>query len=116
MPKLADNADVVVLLTNLDLWTTVALTSVVPGVDVALAALATEEPQGVQLAPGTGTIVAVAERPSKAPVYAGRRVGRLVLELLPDGALRTSDWSSRWLDAELPDDPAMSQLLATYGW
>jgi 2',3'-cyclic-nucleotide 2'-phosphodiesterase (5'-nucleotidase family) len=116
LPEAADHADFVVLLTNLDFWTTVALTSVVAGIDVAVAGLPSEEPSGPEAAPGTGTLVVTAERPSKAPVTSGRRVGRLVLEVAADGSLRAVDWGSRWLDAELADDPTMSALLQSYGW
>lgn len=109
-------ADVVVLLANTDWALTTAMASVVPGIDIAIGARPSEDPQGAIILPERGTILVVAERPIRTPATAGRRVGRLEVELLAGGKLRLVDWRSRWLDASLPDDPAMSQLLAAFGW
>ncbi len=114
--EITPQVDLVLLLSNTDFALTVAMVSVVPGIDIAVGSRPEEEPLGVVTAPGTGTLVVAAERPIRTPTTVGRRVGRLVVKLLPDGAVTLADWSSTWMSPSVPDDPAMSALLAKYGW
>ncbi len=114
--ELEEKADLIVLLSNADLSFTTAVAGLIPGIDIAIGARAESDPVGVINAPGTQTLVVVAERPIRTPSTAGRRVGRLVVAIQPGGACQLVEWNSAWMDPTVPDDPAMDALIAKYGW
>jgi 2',3'-cyclic-nucleotide 2'-phosphodiesterase (5'-nucleotidase family) len=107
----SEQADTVIVLTNMDYWGATALAMSVPGIDVMIGALADRVPAAAGRAPDTNTIVVVAESPSTE--HAGRRVGRLEVGIAADGSVTETSWSSEWLDKSYPDDPMMDQLLDT---
>lgn len=112
VPEVAGQADIVVILTNERYRPAIALAEKVPGIDLVVSALPNQLPAGVVRAPGTGTMVVTAEQP--LPKHSGRRVGRLVLEVGPDGAVHDVSWASWSLDKLLPDDIEMQLLLDRY--
>lgn len=112
VPEVAGQADVVILLTNLDYRTGAALVRGVPGIDLLVSALPDQVPgQAVRL-PETGTIVVAADHPT--PGHTGRRVGRLVVRLGSDGTLGGESWRSVPMDGTIADDPEMRALLDSF--
>lgn len=102
----------IILLTNMDYGTTLALVSGVPGVDLAVAANPAQLPQDAAIAPGTGTIVVVAEQPFAR--HTGRRVGRLEVLITPEGEMARATWQSVPMTPDIPDKPQMQALLDAY--
>ena len=115
VPELGEQADYIVVLTSIEFPTAVSMASVVPGIAVMVAAQPGDYPAAV-VAPSTGTIVVVAEEPNKAPVYTGRRVGRLAIPVLAGGVLGVHEWESLQMGPPIPEDPSMSALLAAGGY
>jgi 2',3'-cyclic-nucleotide 2'-phosphodiesterase (5'-nucleotidase family) len=112
LPEVAQQADLVMLLTNLGFRSTLELIGNVSGIDVAIAALPAQLPTDALWAPDTGTLVVTAEQPLRR--HSGRRVGRLRMSLGGGGASTDHDWQSVAMGKEIADDPEMHQLLDAY--
>jgi 2',3'-cyclic-nucleotide 2'-phosphodiesterase (5'-nucleotidase family) len=113
LPQLRDaGAEAVVLLTNLEFRTAVALAARLPGIDLVVAAQPGQLPSAVTHVPGTGALAVVAEQP--VVKHSGRRVGRLEVTIGPDGALVDPTWQTIAMGPELADDPQMAALLDTF--
>jgi 2',3'-cyclic-nucleotide 2'-phosphodiesterase (5'-nucleotidase family) len=113
VPEVADQADVVVILTNLRYQSALELAAFVSGIDVAIAALPGQPPTQLSKAQRTGTLVVCAEHPAKR--HTGRQVGRLAVTIESDGTVADEYWISKPLTKDIPDDPEMRALLASYG-
>jgi 2',3'-cyclic-nucleotide 2'-phosphodiesterase (5'-nucleotidase family) len=109
VPEVSEQADTVILLTNLTYRATMELVATVPGVDLAIAALPMQLPSAAVPMPRTGTLVVTAEQPITN--HSGRRVGRLALLVDSDGSLTAEAWESRAMGDEFGDDPFMKALL-----
>jgi 2',3'-cyclic-nucleotide 2'-phosphodiesterase (5'-nucleotidase family) len=112
MPELAEQVDIVVILTNMVYRDGLALASAVPGADLLVAALPGQLPMQAVRTQGTGTLVVTAEQPM--PRHTGRQIGRLLVTMESDGTLSGENWSFRPMDKQLVDDPKMTELLKTY--
>jgi 2',3'-cyclic-nucleotide 2'-phosphodiesterase (5'-nucleotidase family) len=112
LPEVAEQADTIILLTNLEYRAAVTLVQTVPGVDLLIAALPGQLPNEAWRAPETGTVMVTAEQP--VPRHAGRRVGRLVVTIESDGTLSGESWASVAMDNTIPDDGQMRALLDKY--
>jgi 5'-nucleotidase len=112
IPAVTSVADVVILLTNLDYRSAMALASVVPGIDLVVAGAPGQLPQDAVSVPGTGSLIVTAEQPLAR--HTGRRVGRLVVTMMGDGSFTNPQWQSVSLDATYADDPGMQALLDGY--
>jgi 2',3'-cyclic-nucleotide 2'-phosphodiesterase (5'-nucleotidase family) len=112
VPEMAGQADIVVVLTNMEYQTGLELASAVPGIDLLIAALPDQVPQQAVRAPRTGTVAVTAEQP--AVRHTGRWLGRLVATVERDGMLSGESWTSVPMDATIADDPQMSDLLDRY--
>ena len=112
VPEVGEQADTVVLLTNLSYRSALELAEVVPGIDLVVAALPGQLPDHAVRAPQTGALVVTAEQP--LPRHSGRRVGKLTVVVDSDGALSGEVWVSTALGPEVADDPDMSGLLEAY--
>jgi 2',3'-cyclic-nucleotide 2'-phosphodiesterase (5'-nucleotidase family) len=111
LPEILDQADTVILLTNLRYRQAVNLVDAVKGVDLLIAGLPDQVPSKVGLTT-SGTLTVAAETPMKK--HSGRRVGRLLLTITNDGSLTPEAWESRAMDRTLADDPFMKTLLEAY--
>jgi len=111
VPQVAEQADTVILLTNMGYRGAMALGQAVPGIDLVVAALPNQLPQQA-VRSANGTLVVTAEQP--LPRHTGRRVGRLVVDVAPDGSLSGETWESKAMDRSIPDDPEMKALLEKY--
>jgi 2',3'-cyclic-nucleotide 2'-phosphodiesterase (5'-nucleotidase family) len=109
VPEVADDAGIVVILTNLDAEMAADYADMVPGIDLVVAALPLFAPKEVVETPTTGTKVVVAEQ--ARPRHSGRRVGRLVARLTSDGSVEPESWETIAMDKTLADDPGMNDLL-----
>ena len=113
LPEVSRQADLVILLTNLDLRTAMGLAAQVQGIDLLVAALPGQLPSTALRVPETGTLAVTAEQ--AMPRHSGRRVGELVLEPgTDDGSLRTQSWRSVDMSSLYADDPEMKALLEGY--
>lgn len=112
LPELAEQAETLVVLTNLDFRAARALAGAVPGINLMIAALPNQLPRQVNTLPHTGTLLVTAEQP--LPRHSGRRVGRLSLSVEGNGTLRSTSWQSLAMDRQIPDDPQMAELLETF--
>jgi len=112
VPEIAQEADTVVVLTNLTYRSGLALAEEVAGIDLVIAALPGQLPQAAARVPGTGTLVVTAEQVT--PRHSGRRVGRLLVTLGSDGGLSAEQWESVWMDPSIADDPSMAELVQEY--
>lgn len=112
LPEVAGQADVIIVLTNMTYRTALALADAVPGIDLVVAALPDKLPGRVAKAPGTGTMVVVAEQPVAR--HSGRQVGRLVVTLGVDGTLTELSWEVKPMTRQIADDPMMKALLSRY--
>jgi 2',3'-cyclic-nucleotide 2'-phosphodiesterase (5'-nucleotidase family) len=110
--EVEEQVDTVVLLTNLSYRSAQELVQGVPGIDLAVAALPEQLPDGAVRVPATGTMVVTAEQAT--PRHAGRRVGRLAVTLRSDGTLGNESWMSVPLVPGVADDPEMKVLLDRY--
>ena len=113
VPHVAEQVEIVIVLTNLDYRAGLALAGAVPGIDLLVAALPDQPAGALVRAPATGTIVVSAEQP--APRHTGRRVGRLVVTVDGEGNLSGESWASHAMDKTLADDPLMDALLNKAG-
>jgi 2',3'-cyclic-nucleotide 2'-phosphodiesterase (5'-nucleotidase family) len=112
LPEVAVEADVVILLTNLDFRAAVDLVRAVPGVDLLVAALPGQLPANVMHVPDTGTLAVTAEQAMER--HSGRRVGELLLAVQPDGTISARSWQSVDMAKEFADDFEMAALLESY--
>lgn len=112
VPKVAEQADAVIVLTNLTLRRGSKLAAEIPGIDLLIAALPGQLPDDVSVVPQTGTLVITAEQPLKR--HTGRRVGRLQVTVEPDGSLAEPSWQTLPMGREIADDPEMWALLEAY--
>ncbi len=112
VPQVSEQADAVIVLTNLTLRRGSKLAGQIPGIDLLIAALPGQLPDDVSVVPQTGTLVITAEQPLRR--HSGRRVGRLQVTVKPDGALIEPLWQTLPMDREIADDPEMRALLEAY--
>ncbi|MFN2184223.1 MAG: hypothetical protein ACK2UU_09540 [Anaerolineae bacterium] len=113
VPKVDEQADTIVLLTNLTYRSAAELAEGVPGIDLVIAALPRQLPERAVRTSQTGSLIVTAEQP--LPLHSGRRVGTLTVMIQGDGTLTDEAWESIALGPEIADDRAMSDLLAEYG-
>jgi 2',3'-cyclic-nucleotide 2'-phosphodiesterase (5'-nucleotidase family) len=111
--EVQQQAETVVVLTNMPYEEALALGADVPGIDLMVAALPTYIPPQVVFAPGTATMVVSAEMPT--PKHTGRRVGRLQVTLNGDGSLGDPNWLNEAMGPGILDDAEMAELLDSYG-
>jgi 2',3'-cyclic-nucleotide 2'-phosphodiesterase (5'-nucleotidase family) len=112
LPRLMDQADLVIVLTNMSYRQARALLKSVEGVDLLVSALPGQLPDRAVRDSQTGTLAVVAEQ--ALPRHSGRRVGRLVVTVHSDGALGEETWASVPMDGSIPDQPLMGRLLGQY--
>jgi 5'-nucleotidase len=112
VPEVRENADTVILLTNLPYRSALELARTVPGIDLLVAALPVQLPDRAVRISETGTLAVTAEQPLAR--HAGRRVGKLVATLGNNGSLTNETWTSVPMDRSYPDDPTMKALLDKY--
>jgi 2',3'-cyclic-nucleotide 2'-phosphodiesterase (5'-nucleotidase family) len=112
VPEVAEQADMVVILTNMSYREALVLVGDVPGVDLLIAALPDEPPSQAVRVPGTATIAVTAEQPAAG--HTGRWVGRLQVSVEGDGALDGESWKSTAMDSRFVDDLEMQALLDKY--
>lgn len=113
VPKVDEQADTIVLLTNLTYRSAGELAEAVPGIDLVVSALPRQLPDRAVRTSPTGSLVVTAEQP--LPLHSGRRVGTLTVVVQSDGTLTDESWESIALGPEIADDRAMSDLLEEYG-
>lgn len=107
----AQQADTVILLTNIEYRAALALVESLDGVDLVVSALPAQLPQAAAWS-ASGALVVVADQPMTR--HTGRRVGRLVVTIKSDGSLSANQWESIPMDNAVADDPAMKALLERY--
>jgi 2',3'-cyclic-nucleotide 2'-phosphodiesterase (5'-nucleotidase family) len=112
LPEVTEKSDTVVLLTNLTYRSALDLVRTVPGIDLLVAALPEQPPDGSIRVPETGTLAVTADQ--SLPRHAGRRVGRLTVMLGSDGSLGGDSWASVPMSPRIADDPEMKTLLDRY--
>jgi 2',3'-cyclic-nucleotide 2'-phosphodiesterase (5'-nucleotidase family) len=112
VPRLAGQAEVIVVLTNLGYRQALTLVRSVPGIDLLVAARPDQLPEQAIRAPDTMTWAVVADHPM--PRHTGRRVGHFEVMVRSDGTLAEPSWVSIWLDARFTDDPEMALLLERF--
>ena len=112
VPEVGEQADTVILLTNLRYRSALELAEAVPGIDLVVAALPRQLPDHAVRASQTRTLVVTAEQP--LPRHTGRRVGKLTVMVDSDGTLRGEVWASLPMGPEIADDPHMKELLDEY--
>jgi 2',3'-cyclic-nucleotide 2'-phosphodiesterase (5'-nucleotidase family) len=112
LPELMEQADVVIVLTNISYRPARALLQHVEGVDLLVAALPRQLPDQAAREPLTGMLAVVADQ--ALPLHSGRRVGRLEVTVNSDGSLSGETWVSIPMDGSHPDDPDMELLLSRY--
>ncbi len=112
LPEVSDQADTVILLTNVDYQTSLWLAINVPGIDLVVGALPGKDSTPLIRAPTTGTILVVADY--AYPEHSGRRVGTLRANVLGDGVLVGESWQSVDMDGRIEYDPLMTQLMDSY--
>ncbi len=105
-------ADTIILLTNIGYRRSLTLADTIPGIDLVIAARPGQLPSMAVRTTETGTLVVTADQ--SMPRHSGRRVGRLVVTLEPDGSLSGETWASVPMDKRIADDPAMRDLLNGY--
>jgi 2',3'-cyclic-nucleotide 2'-phosphodiesterase (5'-nucleotidase family) len=109
LPLVAQEADTVVILTNLGYRQAEELAGAVAGIDLVVAALPNQLPSRAARLPATGTLLVTAEQPVTR--HTGRRVGKLRVTMEADGSLTDEAWESREMDLQIPDNPEMQALL-----
>ena len=112
VPEVEEQADTVIVLTNLSYRSALDLAQAVPGIDLVVAALPRQLPDRAVRAAQTGALLVTAEQ--ALPRHAGRRVGKLEVVIESDGTLKDETWTSIAMGPEFVDDLAMSNLLSKY--
>ena len=110
--ELADQADTIVLLTNVKYTQALPLVRTVPGIHLLVAAAPDVNPQQAVRMPDTGTLAVAAEAPIQR--HTGRWVGKLVVTVGSDGRLALESWQAVSLAKSFADDPEMAALLESY--
>jgi 2',3'-cyclic-nucleotide 2'-phosphodiesterase (5'-nucleotidase family) len=110
--EVREQADTIVLLTNIRYRSALDLAGAVAGIDLVIAALPRQLPSGALRVPGTGTLVVTAEQPLTG--HSGRRIGKLVVTLQGDGTMSPEEWGSVALGPDIADDLGMELLLERY--
>ena len=112
VPEVEEQADTVIVLTNLSYRSSLDLARAVPGIDLVVAALPRQLPERAVRAAETGALVITAEQ--ALPRHAGRRVGKLEVVIDSDGTWMDEAWKSIAMGPEFVDDPAMAVLLSKF--
>jgi 2',3'-cyclic-nucleotide 2'-phosphodiesterase (5'-nucleotidase family) len=112
VPELAQQAETIIILTNLDFRSAWALAEAVPGIALVVAGLPQNMPDRAARTATNGTLVVAADPP--APGHTARWLGRLAVNLDGDGGLTGESWLAVPLDNGVPDDPDMQALLGRY--
>jgi 2',3'-cyclic-nucleotide 2'-phosphodiesterase (5'-nucleotidase family) len=112
LPEMADQADLLIVLTNLIFRDAMNLVATVPGVDLLVAALPGQLPGNVVRVPGTSTLAVTAEQPMAR--HSGRRVGELRLVVGGDAPPKVEAWKVVPMDSSYADDLEMKALLENY--
>jgi 2',3'-cyclic-nucleotide 2'-phosphodiesterase (5'-nucleotidase family) len=112
VPEVAEQADTIVLLTNVGYRQALEIAGAVPGIDLVVAGLPDLPMGAAARAPGTGALAVSAEQP--LPRHSGRQVGRLTVTLGSDGSLSGESWESVPMDKGLADEPLMTALVDKY--
>jgi 2',3'-cyclic-nucleotide 2'-phosphodiesterase (5'-nucleotidase family) len=111
-PEVAQQAETIVLLTNLEYQVAQALAAAVPDMDLVIAGLSEQLPSQAVRVPGTGTLLVAAEQP--VLLHTGRFVGELHATVNVDGSLSGESWMAMPMTNGFADDPAMRALLEEY--
>jgi len=112
VPEVAEQADVVIVLTNMTYPTGLALAAVVPEIDLLIAGRAESIPNKPVQVPSTGTLAVTTEPP--ATRHTGRQVGTLTATVGSDGSLSLQSWQATPLGPKIPDDVQMTALLDSF--
>ena len=112
VPEVAEQADVVIVLTNMTYPTGLALSAVVPEIDLLIAGRAESIPNKPVQVPSTGTLAVTTEPP--ATRHTGRQVGTLVTTVGSDGRLSVQSWQATPLGPKILDDKQMKALLDNF--
>ena len=112
VPEVAEQAEVVIVLTNMSYPTGLALAAAVPEIDLLIAGRADKIPNKPVQVPSTGTLAVTTEPPMKR--HTGRQVGTLTASVGSDGTLSLRSWQATPLGPKIPDDMAMKALLESY--
>lgn len=110
--EVRQRAGTIIVLTNLDYNSALALARAVPDIDLIVCALPSGSPTQSVRVPDTNTLVVVADLATAG--HSGRRVGVLNVTLGSDGSLTGESWNSPWIDKTIADDPDMQALLDKY--
>ena len=110
--EVREQADTIVVLTNIPYRSALDLAGAVGGIDLVVAALPRQLPSRALRVPKTGTLVLTAEQPLAG--HSGRRIGKLVVRVEGDGTLGHEEWESVALGPGIRDDPGMRLLLERY--
>ena len=110
--EVREQADTIVVLTNIPYRSALDLAGAVGGIDLVVAALPRQLPSRALRVPQTGTLVLTAEQPLTG--HSGRRIGNLVVSIEGDGTLGHEEWESVALGPGIRDDPGMRLLLERY--
>ena len=105
-------ADVIILLSHLGRVIDLQLVAEVPGIDLIVEGRLDGSQPGAIRDEDTGTVLALAEAPTKG--HAGRIVGVGRLEISSQGAVTDYQWQGVALKPDYADDPDMLALLASY--
>ena len=98
--QLADDADIIIVLSNAGEAVNQAIASQIPGVDLVIGAAGKATPRSVQT---EGAMLVQADQAS--PGHAGRFVGVVQLQFDSQGYLTESRWQRVRLSPDVPDDP-----------
>jgi 2',3'-cyclic-nucleotide 2'-phosphodiesterase (5'-nucleotidase family) len=112
VPEVSEQAEVVVVLTNMAYPTGLALAAAVPEIDLLIAGRAERIPGKPAQVPSTGTLAVTTEPPAKR--HTGRQVGTLIANVESDGTLSLQSWQATPLGPKIPDDTQMKALLDSY--
>lgn len=112
VPEVAEQADVVIILTNMTYPTGLALAGAVPEIDLLIAGRAEQIPNKPVQVPSTGTLAVTTEPPAKR--HTGRQVGTLTTTVGTDGTLSLQTWQATPLGPKIPDDMQMKTLLDSF--
>ncbi len=112
VPQVAEQADVVIILTNMTYPTGLALAAAVPEIDLLIAGRAEQIPNKPEQVPSTGTLAVTTEPPRQR--HTGRQVGTLTATVGSDGTLSLQSWQATPLGPKIPDDMLMTTLLDSF--
>ena len=113
LPQVAEQADLVIILSHLGWTQNIKLAGISPVVDLIISGGAPMPGEQPYTAPSTGARLAQAESPTRG--HAARFVGRWELTLSAKDDIVVNGWQSIPLDAQFADAPAVVELLQHYG-